>query len=171
MTKEAMTLALEALENNRQTHHYCEDPWYSCPKDEDGCANDSMGHECNCGADKANAEIDKAITSLRQAIAEAEKQKPYGWAYESHGRFTCNAHPIFWKTRKAETHTEDFWEEIPLYRSPQPKREPLTFEQVEDCFPEGAIFAEQDGWLRVSAQTLHDIARNIEAAHGIKENT
>ena len=56
---------------------------------------------------------------------------------------------------------------IPLYTSP-PQRKPLSFEQVEDCFPEGAIFAEDDGWLRVSAQTLHDIARAIEAAHGIK---
>ena len=128
----------------------------------------------------------QAITSLRQAIAEAEKhevsqepvgevylcdhcqtpfdgdwqcpscghttstkepvythpqpkaeQKPYGWAYESHGRFTCNAHPIFWKTRKAETHTEEFWEEIPLYRHPQPKREwvGLTGEEMKQvCY-------------------------------------
>ena len=48
-----------------------------------------------------------------------------------------------------------------------PQRKPLSFEQVEDCFPDEAIFSEQDGWLRVSAQTLHDIARNVEAAHGI----
>ena len=67
---EAMKQALTALENNRQTHHYCEDTWYSCPKHEEGCANDSEGDECNCGADKANIEIDAAITSLRQAIRE-----------------------------------------------------------------------------------------------------
>ena len=67
---EAMKQALEALENNRQTHHYCEDTWYSCPKHEEGCANDSEGDECNCGADKANIEIDAAIASLRQAIRE-----------------------------------------------------------------------------------------------------
>lgn len=79
MSITAMRQALEALENNRQTHHYCEDTWYSCPKHEDGCANDSEGDECNCGADKANAEIDAAITSLRQAIAEAEKQEPVAW--------------------------------------------------------------------------------------------
>jgi hypothetical protein len=76
MTKdEVLKLALEALENNRQTHHYCEDTWYSCPKHEEGCANDSEGDECNCGADKANIEIDAAITSLRQAIAELESQE------------------------------------------------------------------------------------------------
>ena len=75
MTKdEALKLALEALENNRQTHHYCEDTWYSCPKHEDGCANDSEGDECNCGADKANAEIDKAITAIKEALAEQDSK-------------------------------------------------------------------------------------------------
>lgn len=73
MSITAMKQALEALENNRQTHHYCEDTWYSCPKHEDGCANDAEGNECNCGADKANVEIDAAITSLRQAIAKADR--------------------------------------------------------------------------------------------------
>lgn len=69
MTKdEALRLALEALENNRRTHHYCEDTWYSCPKHEDGCANDSEGDECNCGADKANAGIDEAITAIKATL-------------------------------------------------------------------------------------------------------
>jgi hypothetical protein len=72
---EAMKLALDALENNKRTHYYCEDTWYSCPKHEDGCANEAEGHECNCGADEANAEIDKAITALRQAIEQ--KQEPH----------------------------------------------------------------------------------------------
>jgi hypothetical protein len=76
MTQEALKLALKALDNNRRTHRYCEDTWYSCPKHEDGCANDSEGDECNCGADEANIEIDAAITSLRQAIAEWESQEP-----------------------------------------------------------------------------------------------
>mgnify|MGYP000273836297 CR=1 FL=1 len=63
---EALRLALEVLKNNRRTHHYCEDTWYSCPKHEDGCANDSEGDECNCGADEANAEIDQAIIGFPQ---------------------------------------------------------------------------------------------------------
>ena len=74
MTKEALKLALEALENNRQTHHYCEDTWYSCPKHEDGCVNESEGNACNCGADEANAEIDKAITAIKEALAQSEKE-------------------------------------------------------------------------------------------------
>ena len=74
MTKdEALKLALNALENNRQTHHYCEDTWYSCPKHEDGCANEAEGDECNCGADKANAEIDCAITAIKEALAQPEQ--------------------------------------------------------------------------------------------------
>ena len=65
---EALRLALEALESNRRTHHYCEDTWYSCPKHEDGCANDSEGDECNCGADEVNAEIEQAITAIEAAL-------------------------------------------------------------------------------------------------------
>jgi hypothetical protein len=70
---EALRLALEALGSNRRTHHYCEDTWYSCPKHEDGCANDSEGDECNCGADKANAGIDQAITAIKEALAQSEQ--------------------------------------------------------------------------------------------------
>jgi hypothetical protein len=117
---EAMKQALEALENNRQTHHYCEDSWYSCPKHEDGCANDSEGDECNCGADKANAEIDSAITSLRQAIAEAEKQEPVGEVINDRGDV-------------------DYISYVPpigtnLYTHPQPKREwvGLTDEEMRE---------------------------------------
>jgi hypothetical protein len=66
--EKALRLALEALESNRRTHHYCEDTWYSCPKHEDGCANDSEGDECNCGADEANAGIDQAITAIKAAL-------------------------------------------------------------------------------------------------------
>ena len=79
MSIATMKQALEALENNKRTHYYCEDTWYSCPKHEEGCANNFEGDECNCGADKANAEIDASIIALRQAIAEAEKQEPFGY--------------------------------------------------------------------------------------------
>jgi len=73
MTKdEALKLALEALENNRQTHNYCEDTWYSCPKHEEGCANESEGDECNCGADNVNAQFDKAIIAIKKALAQPE---------------------------------------------------------------------------------------------------
>ena len=70
----ALRMALEALENNRQTHNYCEDTWYSCPKHEEGCANESEGDECNCGADEANAEIDKAITAIKEVLAQSDQE-------------------------------------------------------------------------------------------------
>ena len=88
MTKDealAFDLALETLENNRRTHYYCEDTWYSCPKHEDGCANEAEGDECNCGADKANQEIDNAITAIKQARAldkKAENARELGLDYE-----------------------------------------------------------------------------------------
>ena len=93
---------------------------------------------------------------LRQTIAEVEKQEPVAEVTSETG---------------AEI-TMSWWHEpaLPigtkLYTKPQ-QRKPLTFEQVEDCFCEGAT-AEENGIL-VSAQWLHDFARAIEAVHGIKE--
>jgi hypothetical protein len=79
MSIEVMKQALEALECSRQSHYYCEDTWYSCPKHDDGCANEAEGDECNCGADETNKTIDAAITALRAAIEQAEKQEPFGY--------------------------------------------------------------------------------------------
>jgi len=42
----------------KREHYYCEDSWYSCPKAEDKCANDSEGEDCNCGADIHNAKVE-----------------------------------------------------------------------------------------------------------------
>lgn len=51
-------------------HYVCdEDCWYSCPKSGKGC-NHSR-HECNCGAEKANA--DRAI--LHAALARYQAMK------------------------------------------------------------------------------------------------
>lgn len=46
----------------KQSHYYCEDAWYSCPKAEDGCANEGNGDECNCGADDHNKAVDVLLT-------------------------------------------------------------------------------------------------------------
>ena len=86
MEREALKLALEALESNKRNHLYCEDTWYSCPKHEDGCANDAEGDECNCGADDINAELDKAITAIKAALAQPA-QEPVAW-YDKHGMIT-----------------------------------------------------------------------------------
>lgn len=51
----------EALEKMRRPHYACEDSFYSCPKTGE-CSDDHAGNECNCGADIANAEIDRALS-------------------------------------------------------------------------------------------------------------
>lgn len=52
------------LREAKREHRYCEDSWYSCPKDSDGCCDESQGDRCNCGADEWNARIDAALTAL-----------------------------------------------------------------------------------------------------------
>jgi hypothetical protein len=59
------TVAVRKLaELARQGHYFCEDPWYQCPAHPDGCANDSIGPGCNCGADEHNAEVDRVLSEL-----------------------------------------------------------------------------------------------------------
>lgn len=66
------TAVLEALRKlARRSHYYCEDSWYSCPKAEDGSANDAKGGDCDCGADEHNAEVERAFAeALRIASNE-----------------------------------------------------------------------------------------------------
>lgn len=49
-----------ALRAAKIKHRYCEDSWYSCPLSSEGCS-DERETECNCGAEKHNAAIDKAL--------------------------------------------------------------------------------------------------------------
>lgn len=58
-------LIIELASLARKQHYYCEDSWYSCPKATDGCANDSVGDECNCGADEHNAKVDALMQQLK----------------------------------------------------------------------------------------------------------
>jgi hypothetical protein len=60
----AKELIAELVRLARRQHYSCEDPWYSCPKSPDGCANDSEGDECNCGADKHNDAIEQIAAKL-----------------------------------------------------------------------------------------------------------
>lgn len=56
------------LECLKISHYVCEDCWYSCPKSEKSCCDDRQ-EDCNCGADKHNAEIDSLIAWVRSNIA------------------------------------------------------------------------------------------------------
>lgn len=48
----------------RRRHYECDDCWYSCPLSEEGCCNDGLPHECNCGADDFNAQIADVLAAL-----------------------------------------------------------------------------------------------------------
>ena len=154
MTKEALKMALNALENNRQKHHYCEETWYSCPKHEDGCANEAEGAECNCGADEINAQFDKAITAIKEALAQPE-QEPVAWMSEDERkafeRFneTCEDGegydvPKTMMRRLAEIgvihHTSRGIYGITKFgrllvgKTTQPQRKPMTYEEIEDLY-------------------------------------
>lgn len=39
--------------------------------------------------------------------------------------------------------------------------EELTFDQIEAAFPEEGAYSSDDGYIKVSAQWLHEFARNI----------
>ena len=59
-------LISELAELAHRSHFWVDDDnWYSCPKAPDGCANDSAGTDCNCGADEHNAKVEEVLkTSL-----------------------------------------------------------------------------------------------------------
>lgn len=54
------------LQLAKREHYYCEDCWYTCPKHPEGCCNDDIGDECNCGADRKNKEIEELELLLNQ---------------------------------------------------------------------------------------------------------
>lgn len=60
-----LRVARDALEAAKIPHLTVQDCWYSCPESEDGCCDESeTGCGCNCGANKHNAAIDKALAAL-----------------------------------------------------------------------------------------------------------
>lgn len=118
-----------------------------------------------------------AMLTLRTAIEQAEKQEPVAWAnINKHGDIT---------------HTNNKrmpWSKTPLYTTPPAaQRQPLTEEQIKALFPSpdgsaeadvvkvevspgiwGIEYSEIDAW---SYPLVLQVARAIEAAHGIGEKT
>jgi hypothetical protein len=98
----------------------------------------------------------QSITSLRQAIAEADKQEPvahFGSAYvnENGVHITTVLGPVA------------IPQDAKLYTRPQPKREPLTDEQIEQIWGNTPMMLNAH-----NNRTRIIFARAIEAAHGIK---
>ena len=105
---------------------------------------------------------DDAIAVGLQAIVEAEKQEPVACLH----RLVDVTNPVV----KSGYMCMDCGAVFRAAFESQPKREPLTFYQVEDCFPElPSVFVDAYGDHQTSPRWLHDFARAIEAAHGIKE--
>ncbi len=101
--------------------------------------------------------FDEAITSLRQAIAEAEKQEPVAWVV-----YSSSENDIVWadKGKRLKQNT-------PLYTHPQPKREPLTDEQPMRW----AVFCGicRKEWSVPYHHPGKSVCDDCVAAHGIKE--
>jgi hypothetical protein len=92
----------------------------------------------------------EAITALRTAIEQAEKQEPVAWISTSPARM------IHWTSDKPVY--DDNWK--PLYTTPPAaQRKPLTDEEMK-------LLWVKHGYRSAMCKPF---ARAIEAAHGIKE--
>ena len=134
MNIEIMKQALEALETCGESETYDGDM------------------ECYYSEDK----VDAAITALRLAIEQAEKQEPVVMWDGKHQFEVGNL-----SAYKLGDHN---W--IPLYTAP-PQRQPLTREQVLECEREAdaAYVATREDELRPSWASI--FARAVERKHGI----
>lgn len=45
-------------------HDVCDDPWYNCPKCEEGCPDVSKGTNCTCNADRHNEQVQDCYNKL-----------------------------------------------------------------------------------------------------------
>ena len=94
--------------------------------------------------------------------AQFEAQEPVAWMFqhEETGRTVCiDAQQLGWGFEKGNPRLKKI---APLYTTP-PKRQPLTDKQIEEI---------AEGYLvdyRIPAGCAWNFARDIEAAHGIKE--
>ena len=98
------------------------------------------------------------IKDLRQAIEQAQKQEPVAYAAMINGEIAWDADYPF---SNEPFSCFDDEESVPLYTSP-PQRQPLTDEDIYSI----TGVKDRDEMMRRMAR---NIARAIEAAHGIKE--
>lgn len=109
--------------------------------------------------------IAKIARQTIKALAEQPAQPQEPVAYLVRKKSWAKGH---WEC--APQNTPDYgrmWadERMPVYTSPPAQRKPLTDEQLYKVFPAIATYTEANKTL------YRSIARAIEAAHSIKENT
>jgi len=143
MTKEALKLALEALE----VANSCVDGYY-IPKGKTHLP-----------------EIELAIIAIKEALANEALEKMAENARELGLDYEPPQEPVAWAKFSAKGNIIDLLSEpdddyTPLYTTP-PQRKPLSEEEI------GAILEDVNAY----GTRLYTFARAIEAAHGIKENT
>jgi hypothetical protein len=113
---------------------------------------------------------DTAITALRTAIAEAEKQEPVAWMVYFDARLggaRVTDKLLVWKKEQAAEQVKaDLIQSVePLYTAPPAaQRKPLTDEEIRK-FADTHLFYQPEGY---EVSGIFNLARAIEAAHGIK---
>ena len=104
---------------------------------------------------KDRQEVLEAVSAINQAIAELKSQEPVARVVLTE---TLELPCLQWLDLNRQF---DFKGGEYLYTHP-PQRKPLTDEQIDQ------LVVSELG-LDADADTMHDFARAIEAAHGIKE--
>jgi len=84
-----------------------------------------------------------AMTNMGQAIAEAEKQEPYGWVSQ---HTTKGMYEWQFNKERSGVYPDTAISILPVYTHPQPKREPLTDEEIQLTVNQ-AVSANTLSWL------------------------
>lgn len=164
---EVMKQALEALEmadsrfGNETFRHEIQPSTYGCNHNAESCPL-CAGLVSGWKAIKA---ANAAITSLRQAIAEAEKQEPVAkdqwWVKELEGFWGSADYVATLDTRRAAKTAIDV-----VFGNAPPPRQPLTDEQRIKILKDNTVQS-----FHGDSFDVWGIIDDIEAAHNIKENT
>jgi len=161
MSKEAMTLALEALK---------EGDWYIGQLETIVYSSDDDGIHGN------RAKVQEAIKALEEALAKQEQPTVRTGNCLRVGVCASEGHKIQAKQEQGEPDDEvlgfNGWG-FPIEHPPKLKREPLTDDELKPHIEIAMKYYGYDStkYGLTATSGFVWLARAIEAAHGIKENT